>query len=189
MGLLKAIDRFDPVHGVPFGAFATPTVVGELRRHFRDHTWAVHVARGAKDLRHRVNLGVDELTARLGRSPLVAELAAQLGMREETVIEVLEANHAYRPSTLDPGNPKHEVEGRGTSDDALDRTEVQALLAHLPERERTIIYLRFFQELSQAEIAERMGTSQVHVGRLIAGSLAALRRLDVTPSEVEPRDG
>ncbi|MBI4936522.1 MAG: sigma-70 family RNA polymerase sigma factor [Actinobacteria bacterium] len=177
IGLLKAIDRFDAVHGVPFGAFATPTIVGELRRHFRDHTWGVHVSRTAKDRRGGVNAAVEELTKQLGRSPRVPELARHLGLPEDTVIEVMEASLAYRPDSFDPDNPGHERPFADDVPDSLDRAQVIELLTLLPTRERTILYLRFYEELSQADIAERLGTSQVHVGRLIAASLAQLRRV------------
>ena len=175
IGLLKAIDRFDAARGVPFGAFASPTIVGELRRHFRDYTWGVHVSRTAKDLRSGLNGAVEELTKQLGRSPLVPELARHMGLPEDTVIEVMEASLAYRPDALDQANPVHQRPlGDGTAG-SLDRAQVLELLNLLPSRERQILYLRFYEELSQADIAERLGTSQVHVGRLITASLARLR--------------
>jgi RNA polymerase sigma-B factor len=177
IGLLKTIDRFDVSLDVPFGAYATPTILGELRRHFRDHTWAVKVSRTAKDLRGTVANAVDDLTKQLGRSPLVPELALQLRIPEDTVIEVIEAGHAYRPAQLDPANPRHSPADTSAAPDGLDRAEVAELLAQLPPRERTILYLRFFEELSQSAIADRLGTSQVHVGRLIAASLLRLRRI------------
>jgi len=175
IGLLKAIDRFDVTMGVEFGAYATPTILGELRRHFRDHTWSVHVPRRAKEHRPAVNEAVDQLTKSLGRSPQIAEIAAEAAMSEEAVIEAIEANNAYRATTLDA------VAGRRTSeksldlDDLLDRELVRDLLSTLGHRERTILYLRFFEEMSQSQIAERVGTSQVHVGRLITSSLRLLR--------------
>jgi RNA polymerase sigma-B factor len=178
IGLLKTIDRFDPSLGLPFGAYATPTVLGELRRHFRDHTWSVHVSRTAKDLRGEVTAAIDDLTKQLGRSPLVPELAVQLRISEDTVVEVIEAGHAYRPSELDPANPRHSPADGAPGPEGLDRAEVIGLLATLPPRERTVLYLRFFEELSQSAIAARIGTSQVHVGRLIEASLLQLRRLD-----------
>ncbi|MFM2076207.1 MAG: hypothetical protein RJA49_97 [Actinomycetota bacterium] len=177
IGLLKTIDRFDLALDVPFGAYATPTILGELRRHFRDHTWAVKVSRTAKDLRGGVTAAVDELTKQLGRSPLVPELAVHLRIPEDTVIEVIEAGHAYRPTELDPANPRHSLPDTSAAPDGLDRAEVAELLAQLPTRERTILYLRYFEEMSQSAIAERLGTSQVHVGRLIAASLLRLRTL------------
>jgi len=176
IGLVKAVDRYDPAFGVRFGAFATPTILGELRRHFRDHTWAVHVPRGAKDLRMQVNNAVDELTPHLGRAPTVDELAARLDLRREQVLDGLEAGTVYSAVSLDglPGvEPADETDAR--TNDVLDRQVLTTLLERLPKRERTILYLRYFHELSQAQIAERVGTSQVHVGRLIAASLTSLR--------------
>jgi RNA polymerase sigma-B factor len=176
IGLVKAVDRYDPAFGVRFGTFATPTILGELRRHFRDHTWAVHVPRGAKDLRMQVNNAVDELTPHLGRAPTVEELAARLDLRREQVLDGLEAGTVYSAVSLDglPGvEPADETDAR--TNDVLDRQVLSTLLERLPKRERTILYLRYFHELSQAQIAERVGTSQVHVGRLIAASLTSLR--------------
>ncbi|MEO8363908.1 MAG: SigB/SigF/SigG family RNA polymerase sigma factor [Ilumatobacteraceae bacterium] len=176
VGLLKAIDRFDPTQGVHFGAFATPTIIGELRRHFRDYTWSVHVPRRTKDMRTSINAARDDLTKTLGRSPRVAEIATRLNVSADMVIGVLEANNAYRAYSID----RTEFDAPSTSeprfDDVLDRQVVAELLDQLPPRQRKIIYLRFFEELSQEQIAEQIGTSQVHVGRLIASSLAELRR-------------
>jgi RNA polymerase sigma-B factor len=176
IGLLKAVDRYDPQFGVRFGTFATPTILGELRRHFRDHTWAVHVPRGAKELRIQINAVVDEMTSQLGRSPDVDELAARLDLRREQVLEGLEASSVYSAVSLDGllgVEPVDENEAR--TNDVLDRRVLATMLERLPERERNILYLRYFHELSQAQIAERVGTSQVHVGRLIATSLTSLR--------------
>ena len=174
IGLLNAIDRFDPAHGVPFGAYATPTIMGELRRYFRDHTWSVHVSRRAKDLRPAVNTASETLSKELRRSPTVSEIAARMHISEEAVIEALEANNAYRAHALDPaGRNSPAVDEK--LDVVLDRQVIAGLLDTLRPREREILYLRFFDELSQAQIAEQIGTSQVHVGRLIASSLAELR--------------
>ena len=176
IGLLKAVDRYDPEFGVRFGTYATPTILGELRRHFRDHTWAVHVPRGAKELRIQINSAIDEMTGALGRSPSVDELAQRLDLRREQVLEGLEASSVYSAASLDG------LEGVEPSDEndlrtnrVLDRQVLAKLLERLPARERNILYLRYFHELSQAQIAERVGTSQVHVGRLIAASLNSLR--------------
>ena len=176
IGLLNAIDRFDPSHGVPFGAYATPTIMGELRRYFRDHTWGVHVSRRAKDLRPAVNASVEALQKELRRSPRISEIAERMKIPEEAVIEALEANNAYRAHTLDQtGRNTPSVESN--LDAILNREVIAGLLDRLRPRQRQILYLRFFEELSQAQIAERIGTSQVHVGRLIASSLAQLRDL------------
>jgi RNA polymerase sigma-B factor len=176
IGLLHAIDRFDPSMGVPFGAFATPTIMGELRRHFRDRTWSVYVPRRAKDIRAAVNATRDDLARELDRSPRPSEIAGRLSIPEDRVIEALEANNAYRSHTLDDSVHARASDDAGF-DTALDRSEIEALLQHLPERQRRILVLRYFEEMSQEQIAGVIGTSQVHVGRLIATSLAALRRL------------
>lgn len=176
IGLLKAIDRFDPTQGVHFGAFATPTIIGELRRHFRDYTWSVHVPRRTKDMRASVNAARDDLTKTLGRSPRVAEIATRLNVSADMVIGVLEANNAYRAFSLDRAETDNPLASEPSFDDVLNRQVVAKLLDQLPPRQRKILYLRFFEELSQEQIAEQIGTSQVHVGRLIATSLAELRR-------------
>ncbi len=177
IGLLKAVDRFEPDQGVPFGAYATPTIIGELRRHFRDHTWALKVNRRAKDLRPMVNAAVDELSRELGRSPRVSELAQRLDLPADAVLEALEANAAYRARSIDPTVPGHTPSVEAETDALIDRDLVVSLLDRLPQRERRILYLRFYEQLSQSQIAEQIGTSQVHVGRLIASSLATLRGL------------
>lgn len=175
LGLMKSVDRFDPSLGVPFGAYATPTIMGELRRYFRDHTWSVHVSRRAKDLRPMVNAASDKLAAELGRSPRVSEIAQVLDVAEDAVLEALEANNAYRAHTLDPAGTGHTPPVDGGFEGVLDRDVVAQLLDRLPDRERTILVLRFFEGMTQSQIAERIGTSQVHVGRLITSSLAVLR--------------
>lgn len=178
IGLLKAVDRFDVNVGVQFGAYATPTIMGELRRYFRDHTWSLHVPRRAKDLRPAVNEAADQLTKQLGRSPQVKEIATHLAISEDVVLEALEANNAYRSFALDTaGSAAAAGADSGNLDEVVDREVVVTLLDRLRPRERTILYLRFYEELSQSQIAERIGTSQVHVGRLIASSLAALREV------------
>jgi len=183
IGLVKAVDRYDPQFGVRFGTYATPTILGELRRHFRDHTWAVHVPRGAKELRIQINIAVDEMTGPLGRSPTVDELAKRLNLSREQVLEGLEASTVYSAVSLDGlqgVEPTDENDLR--TNDVLDRQVLVNLLERLPARERNILYLRYFQELSQAQIAERVGTSQVHVGRLIASSLSTLREWAEEPN-------
>jgi RNA polymerase sigma-B factor len=174
IGLLNAIDRFDPAHGVPFGAYATPTIIGELRRYFRDHTWRVRVSRRAKDLRPGVNMTTEILSKELQRSPRISEIADRMKIAEEAVIEALEANNAYRAHTLDPTG-KNSPSIESDLDEVLNRQVIAGLLDRLRPRQRQILYLRYFEELSQAQIAEQIGTSQVHVGRLIASSLAQLR--------------
>jgi RNA polymerase sigma-B factor len=173
-GLAKAVERFDPDRGTSFAAFAVPTIVGEIKRHFRDHTWATKVPRAAKELATRLAAATETLSSRLGRAPRVGELAEEIGVPEETVIEALDARAAYRPLSL--ATPTGE-EGR-TLEDALGaedrgfaqadaRLTVASLLAELPERERRILELRYFDELSQDDIAARIGISQMHVSRLL----------------------
>lgn len=175
IGLLKAIDRFDPTLGVHFGAYATPTIVGELRRHFRDFTWSVHVPRRTKDMRSSVNAARDDLTKSLGRSPRISEIATRVKVSTDSVIGVLEANNAYRAYSLDRAGTDRAAASDSNFEDVLNREVISNLLDQLPPRQRKILYLRYFEELSQEQIAEQIGTSQVHVGRLIATSLAQLR--------------
>lgn len=181
IGLFKAVERFDPELGIPFNGYATPTVMGELRRHFRDATWAVKVPRRAKDLHVRIPSTVERLSQQLGKAPTVAQLAAELDVPEEQVIEGLDAGAAYSTDSLDRtfGDDDHTRAERlvGTDLDlALSerRTELRELLASLPERERRIVYLRFYEDRSQSEIAAEVGTSQVHVSRLLRSSLRKL---------------
>jgi RNA polymerase sigma-B factor len=164
---------------VQFGAYATPTIMGELRRHFRDYTWSVHVPRRAKDIRAAVNDKVDQLMKEFGRSPTVDEIAEQMRVSPDLVIESLEANNAYRAYSLDPLGPGQAAmadEEHGL-DEVLNSDLIGQMLRRLKPREQVIMYLRFYEEMSQAQIAERIGTSQVHVGRLIAASLESLRRM------------
>ncbi len=182
IGLMKAVERFDPELGIPFPAYATPTIMGELRRHFRDATWAIRVPRRAKDLHVRIGPALDRLHQQLGRTPTPAELAEDLQVPEEHVLEALDAGAAYSTHSLDQPSSTGDATGadRLGAEDALailkeDRAELASLLEVLPERERRIIYLRFFEDRSQAEIAEVVGTSQVHVSRLLRSSLEALR--------------
>jgi|GraSoiStandDraft_45_1057281.scaffolds.fasta_scaffold19458_4 RNA polymerase sigma-B factor len=191
LGLLKAVERFDPEVGVSFASYAIPTVMGELRRHFRDATWAVKVPRRVKDLHVDLGNAVDFLSGEHGRPPTPDELAEHLGVRVDDVLEALEAGGAYRTSPLvsanDDDDGRREARALKTDDELLagadDRMLVQQLLDSLPERERTIVELRFYAGLSQSEIAERVGVSQVHVSRLLRSSLSALQRAagDRTP--------
>jgi len=176
------VERFDPEVGSSFLAFAMPTVVGEIRRHFRDHTWSVRVPRRAKDLKGALTAAINELSQELGRAPQVDEIAERLRVDPETVLETMEASAAYRTSSLDvPASeqPSALQAALATNDldlrTMVDRGAIRQLLAELPGRERKILYLRFFEQMSQAEIAAQVGTSQVHVGRLLQSSLAKLR--------------
>ncbi len=176
IGLLKAIERFDPDRSVPFGAYATPTIMGELRRHFRDRTWAVHVPRGSKDIIASAISARDDLARELGRSPRVPEIATRMGLATDTVIEALEANDAYFTRTLESSGAHQIPAAEPALEDLLDRHVLSTLLDRLAPRQRRILHMRFFEGLTQTEIARRIGTSQVHVGRLIAASLAELNR-------------
>lgn len=181
IGLLKAIDRYDLQRQVEFSTFATPTIVGEIRRHFRDTGWALHVPRGLRELSVQIGPAVEALTAELDRSPRPSEVAARLGVSTERVVEALEAADAYATIPLDAPLPEglSVADTLGQVDAALDRVNERAalrpLIAALPERERTILALRFFEELSQSQIAARVGVSQMHVSRLLARTLATLR--------------
>ncbi len=184
VGLLKAVDRFDPTRGVEFSTYATHTIVGELKRHFRDKGWAVRAPRRMQELYLRLGRIVSTLSQELGRSPTIPELAADAQVSEEEVLEALEAGQAYRFASLDAPSPG-EDEGDTMSSqlgeedagmiDAEHRVALSPLLAQLPKREQVILHLRFFEGLTQSGIAERLGISQMHVSRLLARSLAQLR--------------
>ena len=180
IGLIKAVDGFDPDLGFEFAAYASKTIVGELKRHFRDKGWSVRAPRRVQELYLGLGVVVDELSQRLGRSPTVRELAAETGASEEDVLEALEAGHAYRSASLDTPGPEGEplTSRLGHLDRSFDKVdERDLLLPHidaLPERERLILYLRFVEDLTQSEIAARVGISQMHVSRLLARSLAKL---------------
>jgi len=183
VGLLKAVDGFNPDLATDFGAYALPTVLGELKRYFRDKGWGVRVPRRLQELRLEINACRDELTQKLGRSPTVADLAAHLGRPEDDVIEALVAASGYRPSSLD-APVREDDDGPagdrlGVVDEAFGQVELREslhpALAQLPAREQKIIALRFFGNLTQSEIAARLGISQMHVSRLLSRSLARLR--------------
>jgi RNA polymerase sigma-B factor len=184
LGVLKAVERYDPDYGATFATFAVPTVTGELRRHFRDTTWAVHVPRRAKDLQHTVKVAVEDLGQILGRSPTVQEIAEQAGVPVEEVLDALEAARCYRKTPLatatdDEGGEADDLATLGHDDRGLDAVEatetVERLLAELPPRERRIVELRYVQGLTQSHIAELVGVSQVQVSRLLRASLAKMR--------------
>lgn len=184
VGLLKAIDGYDPSYTVGFHAYATPTIAGELKRHFRDRCWAVQVPRRHQELRLRISRSRDELTQRLGRSPTVADVAAHLNLNEDQVIEAMVAANGYRPASLHSPST-HDNEGElldrlGQVEPGYDAVELRESIgpavARLPPRERRIIALRFSGNLSQSQIAAELGISQMHVSRLLAKSLRQLRR-------------
>jgi RNA polymerase sigma-B factor len=185
LGVLKAAERFDPEVGVSFTTFAIPTVMGELRRHFRDTTWAVRVPRRMKDLHVEIGAAVEFLTAQLQRVPRVDELARHLGVSGDQVLETMEASSAYRAGPLAPAGDDErdggsDAEAVGAPDDDLvladDRLTVRSLLRGLAPRERRIVYLRYFDGLSQSEIADLVGVSQVHVSRLLRASIERLQQ-------------
>lgn len=183
IGLIKAIDRFDPDRGVELTTYAVPTILGEIRRHFRDKAWAVHVPRGIKDLRARLGQLIDSLTAELGRSPTIEELARAAEVEEEEVIEALESDQAYTARSLSApfgdGSGESLLELVGEQDSGFDRVEdgtlVKAGLEVLEARERRIIKLRFVDGLTQSQIAAEIGISQMHVSRLLRSALQNMR--------------
>jgi RNA polymerase sigma-B factor len=184
VGLVKAVDRFDPERAVEFSTYATHTIVGELKRHFRDKGWAVRAPRRMQELYLRLGKLVGTMSQDMGRSPTIPELAAEAQVSEEEVLEALEAGQAYRFTSLDapaPGDEDSEslAAHLGEEDpqmvDAEHRAALSPLIAKLPAREQTILHLRFFEGLTQSEIASRLGISQMHVSRLLARSLAQLR--------------
>ncbi|MBJ7385250.1 RNA polymerase sigma factor SigF [Mycolicibacterium sp. GCM10028919] len=184
VGLVNAVIRFDVNAGSDFVSFAVPTIMGEVRRHFRDNSWSVKVPRRLKELHLRLGAATAEMSQRLGRAPTPTELAAELEMDREEVVEGLIAGSSYNTMSIDGGGSGTEeapaiADTLGDMDSNLDRIEnreaLRPLLASLPERERTVLVLRFFESLTQTQIAERVGISQMHVSRLLAKSLAQLR--------------
>lgn len=183
IGLIKAVDRFDLERGVEFSTYATPTIVGEIKRHFRDRGWAIRVPRRLQELRMSLNRATTDLTHRLGRSPTVHELATHLEITDEEILEGLESSQAYATSSLDAGTDESGApslaDTLGIDDEELEgieyRESLRPLLAALPDRERQIIMLRFFHNMTQSQIADEVGISQMHVSRLLARSLAQLR--------------
>jgi RNA polymerase sigma-B factor len=185
VGLLKAVERFEPDRGLRFSTFATPTIVGELKRHFRDRGWAVRVPRRVQELHLQLVKVVSTLSQELGRSPTPEEIARRTGTRVEDVLEAMEAGGVYRLASLDAALANEErssldLSARlGEDDEEFEgverREELSALLSRLPARERRIVFLRFFEGLTQSEIATEIGISQMHVSRLLAKSLESLR--------------
>ena len=186
MGLVKAIDRFDPARGTAFSTYAVPTILGELKRYFRDSGWAVHVPRGMQERVMKLDQASQELHRRLGRSPSATELAQELDLSSEEVLEAMEAASAYdaisleeqRSESSDPQEPTY-ADQLGREEERYELVEYGATIAPtmkaLSERERLILHLRFVEDLTQSEIADRIGVSQMHVSRLIRRALARLR--------------
>jgi RNA polymerase sigma-B factor len=185
LGLLKAIDRFDPARETAFSSFAVPTILGELKRHFRDKGWSVRVPRDLQEMAVRVDRIGDEMSRELGRAPTPGEIATRIGTTLEQVLEAREASGAYRAVSLDRPRSDDEDESEpyaeafGADDPgfriAEDSATVDRLMGVLSEREREVLRLRFEEDLTQSEIGQRVGVSQMHVSRLIRQSIARLR--------------
>jgi RNA polymerase sigma-B factor len=196
VGLLKAISRFDPDRGFAFTSFATPTMLGELKRYFRDSGWAVHVPRGVKERAVELARVTEKLSSQLGRSPAVAELAEALGATEEQTLEALEAYHARHAAPLDHGSDDDDngaftpAAALGAVDARLEQAEYLTMIAQgvetLSDSDRKILYLRFECDLTQSEIARRVGTSQMQVSRLLRAAIEKIRRVS---GEVDPPPG
>jgi RNA polymerase sigma-B factor len=186
IGLIKAIDRFDVNRGVELTTYATPNIIGEIKRHFRDRGWSVRVPRGLQELNIQLSRLIEELTVELGRSPTIAELAKSAEVSEEEVLEALESGRAYSSLSLSAGSAGNDEDGEldpleslGTEEHQYEVSEDRAVLAPgfrvLDERERKILHLRFFEGLTQSQIAQQVGISQMHVSRLIRRSLEKIR--------------
>jgi RNA polymerase sigma-B factor len=186
LGLIKAIDRFDPAREIAFSSYAVPTILGELKRHFRDRTWAVRVPRDLQELALKVDRTVAEMSRESARSPSVQEIAERLEASEEEVLEALQASSAYRATSFDAPRAGGDEEAGDTlgdsvgSDDfgfglAEDRATLDRLMQSIGPREREVLRLRFVEDMTQAEIGERVGVSQMQISRLIRQSLARLR--------------
>ncbi len=185
IGLIKAIDRFDLSRGVELTTYATPNIIGEIKRHFRDKGWSVRVPRGLQELSVQLSRIVEQLTVQLGRSPTIAELAKEAGVDEEAVLEALESGRAYSSVSLsapaggDDDGELDPLESIGTEEHQYEVSEDRAVLAPgfriLDERERKILHLRFFEGLTQSQIAQQIGISQMHVSRLIRRALEKIR--------------
>jgi RNA polymerase sigma-B factor len=181
LGLLKAVERFDPSRGLAFSSFATPTIEGELKRHFRDQRWAMRVPRQIQEQALEVSRAVGTLTQTLGRSPTIDDLVTETGLTSEDVIEALEAGRASTTAPIEVGSPDRGVlDQLGTRDAGIEDVErrmiVSQLLDSLPRRERTVVVQRFYEGRTQSSIADELGVSQVHVSRILAQALQRLRR-------------
>jgi RNA polymerase sigma-B factor len=189
MGLVKAVDRYDTGREVAFSSYAVPTIVGEIKRYYRDHTWVVHVPRDLAELAVRVQRTTADLTSRTGRPPTVPEIAAALGVGDDEVRQARDAIRARRPASLDLEDDDDDARGpgrdkaHGAEDAGYERAEQRALLAgllrHVPPRDRAAVCLYFQGDLTQADIGKRLGISQMQVSRILDRSLARLRELPV----------
>ena len=199
IGLIKAIDRFDVDRGVELTTYATPNIIGEIKRHFRDKGWSVRVPRGLQELNVKLSKLIEEQTIELGRSPTIPELAKVAGVEEELVVEAIESGRAYSTVSLSTGGGQDEegeldpLDSLGSEEPQYEVSEDRAMLAPglkaLDERERLIIHLRFFKGLTQSQIAQQVGISQMHVSRLIRRALERIREEigDVGGEEPAPR--
>jgi len=193
IGLIKAIDRFDLERGVELTTYATPNIIGEIKRHFRDRGWAVRVPRGLQELNVQLSRLVEQLTVQLERSPTVAELAKAANVEEEEVLEALESGRAYSSLSLSAGSSMGDdeeidpLETIGSEEPEYEVSENRAVLEPglriLDERERRILHLRFFEGLTQSQIAQQVGISQMHVSRLIRRSLEKIREEIATDAQ------
>lgn len=186
LGLMNAINRFDPDKGRSFIGFAVPTMMGEVRRHFRDHSWGMHVPRRLRELHVQISRTTGDLVQRLGRAPTASELAQVLDVPREEIVECLVAGDAYQLESLDSpigtddsGRGRQVADVIGDLDPQIDhitnREAVRGLVATLPAREREVLYMRFFESLTQSQIAERIGVSQMQISRILANTLRCLR--------------
>jgi RNA polymerase sigma-B factor len=182
IGLIKAVDRFDLGRAVEFSTYATPTIIGEIKRHFRDKGWAIRVPRRLQELRMSISAATGELSQTLGRSPTPREIGELLGVSVEEVLEGLESANAYTTMSLDAGTGEESgawIETLGSEDEALEHVEIREslrpLIESLPPREQQILVLRFFKQQTQSQIAEQVGISQMHVSRLLTRTLEQLR--------------
>lgn len=196
IGLIKAIDRFDLTRGVELTTYATPNIIGEIKRHFRDRGWAVRVPRGLQELNVQLSKLVEGLTVQYGRSPTIPELAKAAGVEEEEVLEALESGRAYSSLSLSQGGSSEDgedidpLESLGDMEHQYEVSEDRAVLAPgfkvLDERERRILHLRFFEGLTQSQIAQQVGISQMHVSRLIRRALEKIRD-EIAADELDPK--
>jgi RNA polymerase sigma-B factor len=185
IGLIKSIDRFDSDRGVEFSTYATPTIIGEIKRYFRDKGWAIRVPRRLQELRMQIATSTAELTQALGRSPTPRELAEQIGCTMEEIVEGIESSNAYSTLSLDASDDAEDggaatmLDALGVDDEGLEHVEIREsikpLLDRLEPREKKILLLRFFKNMTQSQIAEEIGVSQMHVSRLLNRTLEELR--------------
>jgi RNA polymerase sigma-B factor len=201
VGLVKAIDRFDPDRGTAFSTFAVPTILGELKRHFRDRGWSIHVPREVQERILKVEKALAELPSRLGRAPTVDDIAERLGVTAEQVLEAMHASQGHHAVSLDASpmmgdgeEPAPLRERIGSRDVGFETVEygaaIEGALSEISDRDRAILHLRFAEDLTQSEIAERVGVSQMHVSRILRTTLEILRgAVDEGPDEAGDGDG